>query len=356
MDETSHQQSFKPVFSAPIVQPITTFDPVPVEQQPVPVLSAQPVFQDEDPFAGVMGVTAPPVPTPSVAQDSGVVMQESQNDRVSYADAAIEEIDITKIIPNPYQPRKVFRPEALQELSDSIREHGVIQPLVVTETANGYEIVVGERRFRASIMAGLAKVPAIVKKSLEDQTKLEVALIENIQRQELNPIEEAQAYDRLIKTFHLTQEQVAKKVGKSRPAITNTIRLLNLPAEIQRAIIEGKITEGHGRAILGLPDTEKQLLMFKTILEQGWNVRQVETKVRELSARRQLDAVAPDPKLMALESELRGKFGTQVKIQRQGKGGKILIEFFSEEELDDIIQRVVEERANAVENDGFITV
>lgn len=260
--------------------------------------------------------------------------------QVSYADAKIQEIDITKIIPNPYQPRKIFDEKALQELADSIREHGVIQPLVVTETANGYELVVGERRFRASQLAGVAKVPAIVKKRMEDQTKLEVALIENIQRQELNPIEEAQAYDRLMKTFHLTQEQVAKKVGKSRPAVANTVRLLNLPAEIQRGVIEGKISEGHARALLGLPDTERQLQMFKLILEQGMNVRQVEQKVRELSLRRQLDSVNKDPKFIALESELRQKLSAQVKILRSGKGGKITIEFYSEDELKEILNRM----------------
>lgn len=343
-----------------------SWQPPVVNTVPVSLVSSEPVInvqetvvENPDPFAGVIGVTPPPVPKPTSTEE--VVAPEMpdaavpENGRVSYADAAVSEIDITKIIPNPYQPRKVFKPEALQELSDSIKEHGVIQPLVVTKTANGYEIVVGERRFRASIMAGLTKVPAIVKTTLEDQTKLEVALIENIQRQELNPIEEAQAYDRLIKTFSLTQDQVAKKVGKSRPAITNTLRLLNLPAEIQRAVIEGRITEGHGRALLTLQEPEKQLAMFRTILEQGWNVRQVELKVREMTAGRRVDAVAPDPKLMAFESELRGKFGTQVKIQRQGRGGKILIEFFSEQELEEIIQRVAEKQ-QASENGGFITV
>jgi ParB family chromosome partitioning protein len=262
------------------------------------------------------------------------------SERVSYADAQIQEIEVALIVPNPFQPRKVFQPEALRELADSIREHGVIQPLVVTKTPVGYEIVVGERRFRASQLAGLLKVPAIVKEGMVDQTKLEVALIENIQRQELNPIEEAQAYERLMKTFNLTQEQVAKKVGKSRPAVANTVRLLNLPAEIQRGIVEGKITEGHGRAMLGLVDPEKMLLMFKMIQEQNMNVRQVEAKVREISMRRQMDAAAPDPKLMALETELRGKLGTQVKIQRQGRGGRITIDFFSDEELDDLVGRM----------------
>jgi ParB family chromosome partitioning protein len=277
-------------------------------------------------------------------QESVVVPQAipaaAISERVSYADAQIQEVELAKIVPNPFQPRKVFEPEALKELADSIKEHGVIQPLVVTKTPTGYELVVGERRFRASQLAGLEKVPAIVKEAMVDQTKLEVALIENIQRQELNPIEEAQAYDRLMKTFSLTQDQVAKKVGKSRPAIANTVRLLNLPAEIQRGVIEGKVSEGHARAVLGLADPEKMLLMYKLILEQGLNVRQVEAKVRELSLRRQMDAAAPDPKLMALETELRGKLGTQVKIQRQGQGGKITIEFFSDEELNELIGKM----------------
>jgi ParB family chromosome partitioning protein len=273
---------------------------------------------------------------------------------VSYSDAHIQEIDITKIVPNPYQPRKVFEEGPLRELSDSIREHGVIQPLVVTETENGYELVVGERRFRASVLAGLSVVPAIVKPQLQDQSKLEVALIENIQRAELNPIEEAQAYDRLIKSFHLTQEQVAKKVGKSRPAVANTLRLLNLPAEIQRAVIEGKISEGHARAILGLPDIDRQLLLYKLILEQGLNVRQVEAKVRELTLKRQMDSASPDPKLMALETQLRQNLGTQVKISRQGKGGKITIEFFSDEELEDLVKRMGEEGESA--QAPFLTV
>lgn len=275
------------------------------------------------------------------------------SERLSYSDAKIEEIEVALISPNPFQPRKVFEQQALKELADSIKEHGVIQPLVVTKTPIGYELVVGERRFRASQLAGLKFVPAIIKKEMVDQTKLEVALIENIQRKELNPIEEAQAYERLMKTFNLTQDQVAKKVGKSRPAVANTVRLLNLPAEIQRGVVEGKIAEGHARAILGLTDPEKMLLMYKMVLEHNLNVRQVEAKVRELTTKRQMDGVAPDPKLMALESELRGKLGTQVKIQRQGKGGKILIDFFSDEDLDEIIKRIAEQKAA---EGGFLTV
>lgn len=275
-------------------------------------------------------------------------------DKVSYADAQIQEIEVAKISPNPFQPRKVFEVSALKELADSIKEHGVIQPLVVTKTPIGYEIVVGERRFRASQLAGLEKVPAIIKEAMVDQTKLEVALIENIQRQELNPIEEAQAYERLMKTFNMTQEQVAKKVGKSRPAVANTVRLLNLPAEVQRGVIEGKIMEGHARALLGLNDPEKILLMYKMVVEQNLNVRQVEAKVRELTVRKQMDAAAPDPKLMAMESTLRGSLGTQVKIQRQGQGGKITIEFFSEEELSELVGKMAEQRAAG--GGGYLTV
>lgn len=296
-------------------------------------------------------------PQPPAAADS-VLSREAPapEEKVSYADAKIQEIEVSQVVANPYQPRKVFNPEALQELADSIREHGVIQPIVVTKTENGYEIVVGERRFRASQLAGLTRVPAIIKEKLEDQTKLEVALIENIQRQELNAIEEAQAYDRLIKNFSMTQEQVAKKVGKSRPAIANTLRLLNLPAEIQRAVVEGKISEGHARAILGVPDIERQILLYKTIAEQGLNVRQVESKVRELMARRPtLDSAAPDPQTMALETQLRSTLGTQVKIQRQGRGGRITIEFFSDEELNDLIKKM-ESADSAAGGEGFITV
>lgn len=286
--------------------------------------------------------------------DQESVINLEPSEKISYADSSMQEIEVALIVPNPYQPRKIFQPEALQELADSIKEHGVIQPVVVTETENGYELVVGERRFRASQLAGLVKIPAMVKKTMGDQTKLEVALIENIQRQELNSIEEAQAYQRLMEKFDLTQAEVAVKVGKSRPAIANTLRLLQLPAEIQRGIIEGKIFEGHGRAILTLPDIERQLLMYKKILDQNMNVRQVEAEVREFAHRRKMDAAMPDPKLMAIETELRGKLGTQVKVSRQGRGGKITIEFFSDQDLEDIMSRFAEESKTG--SDSYFTV
>ncbi len=273
--------------------------------------------------------------------------------RISYDDAQILEVLIAEIVPNPYQPRRNFDEQQLRELADSIREHGVIQPLVVNRTERGYELVVGERRFRASQIAGLEKVPVIVKSGMGDQTKLEVALIENIQRQDLNPIEEAMAYDKLMKMFGLTQEKVAQKVGKSRPAVANTVRLLNLPADIQRGIVEKKISEGHARAILGLPGPERQLALFKMILDQSLNVRQVEARVRQLVARPRLEAAGPDSLTMAMENELRSKLGTRVKIEKSGRGGKIMIEFFSDEELQELIGKIEGARtANAASNAG----
>jgi ParB family chromosome partitioning protein len=269
-----------------------------------------------------------------------VMAPKDFSEPLTYADSVIQEVAIEEIVANPYQPRKTFIQEHLQELADSIREHGLIQPMVVNKTANGYELVVGERRFRASQLAGLKKVPVIVKFGMHDQTKLEVALIENVQRQDLNPIEEALAYDKLMKMFGLTQEKVAQKVGKSRPAVANTVRLLNLPAEIQRAIIEAKISEGHARAILGLAGIERQLALYKMILDQSLNVRQVEAKVRELMARPRMEAAGPDPRTLALENELRSKLGTKVKIEKKGRGGKIMIEFFSEEELDGLMDKI----------------
>ncbi|MDB4939961.1 MAG: spo0J [Candidatus Doudnabacteria bacterium] len=263
-----------------------------------------------------------------------------KSEPLSHADSIVQEVAIEDIVANPYQPRKTFVQEHLQELADSIREHGLIQPMVVNQTANGYELVVGERRFRASQLAGLKKVPVIIKSGMHDQTKLEIALIENVQRQDLNPIEEALAYDKLMKMFGLTQEKVAQKVGKSRPAVANTVRLLNLPAEIQRGIIDSKISEGHARAVLGLAGIERQLALYKMILDQSLNVRQVEAKVRELMARPRMEAAGPDPRTLAIENELRSKLGTKVKIEKKGRGGKIMIEFFSEEELDELMDKI----------------
>lgn len=319
---------------------------------PTPEPAPQGFLNSNDFFKDINSIPAPiPASTEPVAP---IAEPLAETEKISYHDATVQEIGIEEIVPNPYQPRKIFNPEQLQELADSIKEHGVIQPLVVNRTANGYELVVGERRFRASQLAGMKKVPVIIKSGMQDQTKLEVALIENIQRQELNPIEEAQAYDKLMKMFGLTQEKVAQKVGKSRPAVANTVRLLNLPAEIQRALVEGKISEGHARAILGLPGADKQLALFKMIVDQGLNVRQVEAKVREILARPRLEAAGPDPRTIAYENELRSKLGTQVKIEKRGRGGKITIEFFSEDELNELMDKI--SHKDNPPGEGYFTV
>ncbi|HYF04904.1 MAG TPA: ParB/RepB/Spo0J family partition protein [Patescibacteria group bacterium] len=294
----------------------------------------------------------------------------SEVGKVSYGDASILEIDLAQIIANPYQPRKIFDQVALEELAESIKLHGVIQPLVVTQVPGGYELVVGERRFRASQIAGMKKVPAIIKQKMEDQTKLEVALIENIQRQELNPIEEAQAYQQLISKFSLSQAEVARKVGKSRPAVTNTLRLLNLPKEVQQAIVDGRISEGHARSLLPLQDPERILKMFKMAVEQNLNVRQIEHRVKEYTTRKRVDGLStPDPSMQVLETTLRGKLGAPVKIQRVGRGGKITIEFFSDEELQTIVEYMQDRKqrseqqpspqevySEGVDTEGYLTV
>ncbi len=257
---------------------------------------------------------------------------------------SMSEIPVEMIKPNPWQPRKTFNEEALQDLTNSIREHGILQPLVVVPLPDGtYQLIVGERRLRAAKQAGLSKVPVIVRDFLEEQKKLELALIENIQRHNLDPIEEGLAYKQLSEEYKLTQDEVAKRVGKGRTTVTNMIRLLHLPLKIQNAISEGKITEGHGRAILGLNGMEKQLAMYELILSQNMTVRQVEEKVRELMDRTKL-VRAPrgpsDPEVSAIETELRGKLGTKVRVQKSGETGKITIEFFSQEELNAFMDKV----------------
>jgi ParB family chromosome partitioning protein len=282
---------------------------------------------------------------PSVSQSApSAVAQPLQS--AAPAGQNLTEMDLDKIKPNPWQPRKVFKEEYLQELANSIKEHGILQPLVVVPMGDGnYQIIVGERRWRASQLAGLSKVPVIIRDAMEEQQKLELALIENIQRHNLDPIEEAQAYQQLIDQYKLTQEEVAKKVGKGRTTVTNMIRLLNLPLKIQRAIADDVISEGHGRAILGLVGMEKQLAMFEVVVAENLTVRQVEDRVREIMERPK-QAKAPrinsDPQLAAIESELRGKLGTKVRVQKNGDSGRITIDFFSQEELNGFLDKMAQ--------------
>jgi ParB family chromosome partitioning protein len=251
-------------------------------------------------------------------------------------------IEVGRIKRNPHQPRKNLDKTRLQELADSIKEHGILQPLVVTKTGDEYEIIAGERRLEAAKIVGLPEVPVIIRDSSE-QEKLELALVENLQRDNLNPVEKAYAFKKLIDEFNFIQQNVAKRIGKSRESVANTLRLLDLPAEIQRAILENKITEGHGRAILTLPNIEKQLLLFKEIIKDKLSVRQVEALARKIAKTLPMKAKPKsrkDPYLRNLEDKLSDVLGTRVKLTRKGKKGKITIEFFSQEELDSIVKKI----------------
>lgn len=263
-------------------------------------------------------------------------LQSSGNGSGSVGDNGMFEVPIDSVRPNPRQPREHFSHTALEELISSIREHGIIQPLVVTSIGGGgsYELVAGERRLRAAKLAGLERVPVVVRTASEQQ-KLELALIENLQRQDLNPIEEAKAYKLLIEEYDLNQEGVASRVGKSRPYIANTLRLLNLPDEAQRAVAEGKITSSNARTLAGLPSPEEQKKWLERMIKDGMTSRDAERKV---TVKRKSALV--DPKVAADEEELREALGTKVKIEKRGGKGMIAIGFYSEEEYRALVKRL----------------
>ena len=242
-----------------------------------------------------------------------------------------------EIQPNPFQPRKSFSVEPLQELVESIREKGILQPLLVRRKGDGYELIAGERRWRAAQRAGIREIPILVR-DVSDSEMLEISLIENIQRENLNPIEEAEAYRRLMEQFHLTQEEISKRVGKDRTTIANTVRLLKLPPEVKLSLAEGKITMGHARAFLGLDGVEKQKLLLKRLLSGGLSVRQTESLVKRLRARSSPSPRKPDPEWGALIEELQHALGTKIRIVGRRKRGKIEIDFYSAEELDRIVE------------------
>jgi ParB family chromosome partitioning protein len=249
---------------------------------------------------------------------------------------------MARIRANPYQPRKRIDDEALRGLADSIAEHGVIQPIVVTETLDGYRLVAGERRLRAAQLAGLERIPAVVRQLAEPE-QLELALVENLQRADLDAIEEAHAYRQLIEDFGFTQESVASRVGRARSTVANTLRLLELDASVQAAIADGRLSEGHGRALVGL-DPEIQARLLDSIVGQQLSVRQTEELVRRLREPRPAPAATArvaDPDLERVEEELRRSLGTKVSLARTRRGGRIVIEFYGEEELSRIYERLV---------------
>ncbi len=251
----------------------------------------------------------------------------------------VREIEIVKIVPNPHQPRINFDKEKLEDLAASIKTHGIIQPIVVSFKEGQFEIIAGERRFQAAKLAGLKTVPVIVREATEQQ-KLELAIIENIQRHDLNLIEEAQSYLKLAQDFDLSQEEVASKVGKSRSAVANKMRLLKLPVEIQKALMENRINEGHAKAILAIENPEKQRALFDLILRNGMNVRQAEEKTKEISVRTHKRTINVDPETKGIEEDLGGFLGTKVKVSASKKGGRIMIDYYSKEELNNLLQRI----------------
>lgn len=263
---------------------------------------------------------------------------------------AERQVPISAIHPNPRQPRRYFNEAKIAELSESIRNQGILQPLVVRKIPQGYELILGERRFRAAQRARLERVPVIVKE-VSDAESLEMALVENIQREELTPIEEALAYRQLMEEFHLTQEQVAQRVGKSRPVVTNLLRVLNLPEEIKEQVDSGALTVGHARALLALNMPEQQLEMARRIMADQLSVRATETLVSQANIIEEppVESSAPekptliqrtDVYLKAVEEDLTRTLGTKVRLASRKKGGKIEIEYYSNEELEGLVQRL----------------
>ncbi len=256
--------------------------------------------------------------------------------------SGVVEIPVAEISPNPRQPRAEFGPEGITELATSIKEHGVIQPLIVTQDAQtkSYTLIAGERRLLAAQEAGLEMVPVIVREAT-DQDRLEIALIENVQRADLSPLETAEAYRQLTDDFKLAHGEIAKRVGKSRVAITNTLRLLNLPPSVKQALAQGKITEGHARALLALTKSQAQAAALQTVIDKELNVRQTEALVRKLSGEKPEapPKPAPAPELVELKERLESALGTKVNLKHGPKGGTITVHFYSDEELDSLIEK-----------------
>jgi len=258
-----------------------------------------------------------------------------------FGDGAVRffQCPIELIEPNPYQPRQAFDGQALEELASSVKEQGILTPLLVSKTDKGYRLIAGERRWRAAQKAGLARVPVVVRETTPAQS-LELALIENIHRKDLNPIEEATAYSRLLETAGVTQESLAARLGKDRATIANMVRLLKLPASIQKDLMEDRLSMGHARVLAGLKDSTEQKAMRDEIIRKDLSVRQTEALVKQRSrlASSRLRTRSKDPYLQSLADTLKSSLGTKVEIKKRGKQGSILIYFYSDEELDRLLE------------------
>lgn len=264
------------------------------------------------------------------------------NENVPAENGSASFVPITNIIPNPHQPRIAINESGLNELADSIREHGILQPLMVTVEPGGnrYILIAGERRLRAASMVGLTTVPVIIRQA-SDRELLELALIENIQRADLSPLETAEAYRQLQETFNLTHEEIAGRVGKSRVAVTNTLRLLKLPDAVRSALAGGKISEGHARALLMLQSSQAQLAALQSVLRNDLSVRQTEALIHRLGGEKDAPPAAKvvPPEIHAVEERLLNALGTRVTLRHGRKGGTITIHYYSDEELEGLIRR-----------------
>lgn len=256
---------------------------------------------------------------------------------------ATAEIPVARIARNPYQPRAGHDREALAALVESVREHGILQPIVVTETLDGYRLIAGERRVRAAELAGLERIPAIIRQA-EDHAQLELALVENLQRADLRPLEEAAAFRRLVDEFGMTQEDVGRRVGRSRSSVANTIRLLDMSAAVRGALNDGRISEGHARGLGGLP-TDAQPQVLGVVVARDLSVRETEELVRRLRTRpggsRGRPTAARDPEIERIEAALRSALGTKVRLDRTRRGGRIVIEYYGDEDLARLYERLV---------------
>jgi ParB family chromosome partitioning protein len=281
------------------------------------------------------------IPTQIVEEEFDVTAKVDEATGERKSQDALREVAIDLVDPNPHQPRLNFDQTELESLAASIKVHGILQPLVVTENGDRYELIAGERRLRASKLIGMMVVPVIVR-SFDEQQKLELALIENIQRSNLNPIETATAYRKLIDQFNLSQDEIGRQVGKDRSTVANTLRLLNLPLEAKRAVTEGTITEGHARVLLSVMEPDKQLELLAMILKHNWTVRQTEefARVFKGTTGTKEKAAARIASSNQLTMELGDFLGTKVTQMATAKGGKLIIEYYSEEELDRIYQAI----------------
>lgn len=278
---------------------------------------------------GALIADAAPIENVGAAKEQSGEHEDS-TDRVRY-------IKTFDIMPNANQPRKTFDEEKIQDLANSILEHGVIQPIVLRKKDKGYEIVAGERRWRAAIKAGLSEVPCLIRE-LDDEQNMLIAIIENMQREDLNPIEEAEGLNQMIVNYGMTQEQVSKSVGKSRPYITNSLRLLKLPEYVLNLISEGKISAAHGRTVITVEDDEVRKRICERIVKEGLSVRETERLVDEIGKPKKKPAKrVKNPNVSRVEEELKEVLGTKININQKGSKGKIEIEFFSKDELERLI-------------------